>query len=59
MNNINWKATIRKIDAQMKAVGKERDKIDALLDELTSLRDNCDRAYEALWEARDALSELV
>jgi len=59
MPDINWKDTIKKIDAQMKAVGKERDKIDELIGELTDLRDNCDTAYQALWDARDALSELV
>ena len=59
MSDINWKDTIKKIDAQMKAVGKERDKIDELIGELTDLMDNCDTAYQALWHARDALSELV
>ena len=51
-----WK---RKIEKHMATVAKERDAIDSLINDLTSLKDSCDRAYDALWCARDALSELV
>jgi len=52
-------AMIRQIEKRRVAVGKERDKLDELIGELTQLRDNCQTAYDDLWHARDALSELV
>lgn len=49
----------REIAKRQGGVAKERDKLDALIAELTSLRETCDRAYDDLQSARDALSELV
>ena len=53
-------ATIEKeLVKRQTAVGKERDKLDEFIGELGDLRESCDRAWDALQEARDALSELV
>lgn len=43
----------------MKAVAKERDKLDEAIADMEQLRECCDRAWEDLQSARDALSELV
>ena len=59
MSDFNLKDVIEKVEDQMKAVGRERDKIDNLIGDLTSLRDACEEAYDALWDAREALSEIV
>jgi hypothetical protein len=53
------KGMIKAIEARMKAVAKERDKIEDMIGDLDGIRDSCDRAYYALQDARDALSELV
>ena len=53
------KRMIAAIEKRMKQVAKERDQIDELILELGSLRDSCERAHDALQDARDALSELV
>ena len=37
----------------------ERDKLDELISELQSLRDDCEEAFDALQTARDALSRLL
>ena len=47
------------IEKHMKAVGQRRDKLDSAIMELEGLRESCQTAYDALWDARDALSELV
>lgn len=59
MNTNTLKAAIKQIEKRMVAIGKERDKIDDLIGELDSLRENCRTAYDDLQSARDALSELV
>lgn len=56
---MNLKALEKQIETRQKAVAKERDRIDALLSEFDGLRESCDRAWDALQDARDALSELV
>jgi hypothetical protein len=43
----------------MDSVAAERDKIDSAIGDLRMLKDSCERAYESLRDARDALSELV
>lgn len=53
------KTAMKQIEKRMIAVGKERDKLDDLIGELDSLKDNCQTAYDDLQHARDALSELV
>jgi len=50
---------IKKIEQVMVNVAKERDKLDDLIDTATSLKEDCDNAYDAMQQARDALSELV
>lgn len=50
---------MKQIDRRKEAVGKERDKLDDLIGELQSLKEDCDEAYDALQTARDALSRLV
>ncbi len=53
-------AQIKKILAKrMKEVGAVRDRIRDNLDELESLAETCDKAYDALEQAADALSELA
>ena len=56
---MNIKSMIKEIEKRRDAIGKERDKLDNLIMELEGLRDSCDRAYDDLYAARDALSELV
>jgi chromosome segregation ATPase len=48
-----------KLAAHMKQVATARDKLDETIGELTSLREDCDEAYDCLQRARDALSEMV
>lgn len=57
--SMNIKKTIKQLDARMKAVAAERDKLDDLIDNLEGLKESCIRAHDALQDARDALSELV
>lgn len=52
-------AWMKQIDKRKEAVGKERDKLDDLIGDLQSLKEDCDEAYDALQTARDALSRLV
>jgi hypothetical protein len=49
----------KKIAACIARIGKERDKLDALLDEAESVRDSCREAVEQLESARDTLSQYV
>lgn len=57
MKNTNkW---IKQIEARMKAVAAERDKLDEAISDMESLRESCVNAYDCLQDARDALSELV
>jgi chromosome segregation ATPase len=50
---------VKQIEKRMAAVAKERDKLDDLVSELESLREDCREAYDSLQDARDALSRLV
>lgn len=47
------------IEAMRDQIGKDRDKLRELIDEAEGLVDTCDRAYEAMETAADALSELA
>jgi DNA repair ATPase RecN len=56
----------KKLQDHLATVGKERDKIDETLDELNSLKNDCEDAEESIFDAiralddaRDALSRLV
>ena len=54
---MTYKKMIREIEKRREAVGKERDKLDELIDELSALRESCDSAWHDLRSAVDALSE--
>ena len=53
------KSWIKQIEVRQAAIGKERDKIDAMIEEMSGLKECCDRAWDELQNARDSLSELV
>ena len=59
MTKSQTRKLIQRLDGRMKAVAKERDRIDALISEYDTLRENCDVAWEHLQNARDELSQLV
>lgn len=48
---------IKQIEKRRDAVGKERDKLDAMIGDLDALRATCDEAWDYLQRARDVLSE--
>ena len=48
---------VKQIEKRRDAVGKERDRLDDLIGDLTGLRESCERAWDDLQRARDALSE--
>ena len=50
---------LREIERRQNAIAKERDRLDAAISEMEELKDSCERAYEDMQNARDALSELV
>jgi hypothetical protein len=50
---------VKQIEKRMAGVAAERDKLDETISSLQDLEESCTRAYDALQEARDALSELV
>ena len=50
---------IKEIEKRMMSISNERDKLDTMIENLTALRETCEKAWENLQEARDALSELV
>jgi hypothetical protein len=50
---------IKELEKHMKAVKKERDKLDEFISDLEDLREDCDNSYDLLISARDALSEIV
>lgn len=53
------KNMLAEIKERAKAIGKERDKLRALISEWEGLADNCDTAIEHLDRAADELSQLV
>lgn len=59
MNKRKIQSIIKGIDKHMKQVAKERDALDDFIDELTSLKEDCNNAHDCLQDARDALSEMV
>lgn len=56
---MNIKACIKQLEARKIALGKERDRIRSLADELSDLEMVSQEAYESLEQAIDRLSELV
>ena len=59
MNKRKIESINKGLDKEMAKVAKCRDDLDAFIDELTSLREDCAEAYDCLQRARDALSEMV
>ena len=59
MNKRTIQSWDKKIKQRQAAVAKERDKLDQQIEELEMLRESCERAWDSLQDARDALSELV
>lgn len=60
MNKIRSVRELRTaIGIRMKALAKERDKLDELISEADQLRDNIETALADMDHARDSLSELV
>ncbi len=59
MNKRTIQSWDKKIKQRQAAVARERDKLDEQIEELEMLRESCERAWDALQDARDALSELV
>jgi hypothetical protein len=59
MNKSEITRLVKKLDSHMKAVAKERDRIDETIDQFEMLREDCINAYDCLQGARDALSEMV
>ena len=53
---IGWDKILAKRQA---GVAAERDKLDESINEMEGLRNSCERAWEDIQAARDALSELV
>jgi septal ring factor EnvC (AmiA/AmiB activator) len=53
------KSIIRGIDKHMIKIAQDRDKLDEFISDLNSLKEDCDSAYDALIDARDALSRMV
>lgn len=47
------------IDKHIAGIAKQRDALDDTINQLTDLKECCDRAHENLECARDALSELT
>mgnify|MGYP001614067656 CR=1 FL=1 len=56
---MNIKQIVKGLEKRRTAVGVERDKLRDLQSEVTDLEETCERAYDALGEAINALSELV
>jgi len=48
---------IKQLEKHRDRIGKERDSLREFLDEVESLKETCDRAYEGIQCAIDALSE--
>ena len=59
MNKRQIQALVKNLDKRMQEVAKVRDKIDDDISQFEQLREDCEKAYDSLQDARDALSELV
>lgn len=59
MTNKKVANLLKQIDERMKGVASERDKLDEMISTAEALKEDCENAYDALQDARDALSELV
>ena len=59
MDKRTVKSWLKKIEQQRAKVAKTRDGLDDAISEMEGMRDCCDRAYDDLQNARDALSEFA
>lgn len=59
MDKRSIKAMVKKIEAQKKRIGIERDKLDDLILEGAEILEHCAEAETSLDTARDALSQLL
>jgi hypothetical protein len=50
---------MKQIEKHQNQVAKDRDALDDYIAELRDLKEDCENAWDALQDARDALSELV
>ena len=53
------KAILRHIDRHKAAIGKHRDELREIIEEISSIGDDADEATELLDQATDALSRLL
>lgn len=53
---MTFKKQVALIDAHIKRIGRERDKLDETITHLQDILNDCDEALEDLQRARDALS---
>jgi enoyl reductase-like protein len=56
---VKVKSWIKTIDKRCKEMAALRDKLDNDISEMETMKESCDRAWDDLQNARDALSELV
>jgi hypothetical protein len=56
---MNYKRLDVKLQKMQDIIGRDRDKLDEIIGEYESLKDDCSEAWEDLDRARDALSRLV
>lgn len=56
---MNIKAIEKRIAKMQEDIGDERDKLDDFIAEIEELKETCEQAWDALQEARDALSQFV
>ncbi len=59
MNKSQYAKIVKNIEKHMNQIGKERDSLDDMIDQLNSLKEDCEQAWDCLQEARDALSRMV
>lgn len=59
MRKATVSAWIKEVEKHRDRVAKTRDALDAAIDEMLMMKDSCERAYDDLQAARDALSELA
>ena len=59
MTKREYQRLTAKLEKRRDAVGKERDRIRAILDDYEDLAQHCEVAYERLQETIDILSELA
>ena len=59
MNKRQLTSIQKGIEKHMAKVAKTRDQLDEFISDMQALKEDCDKAYDALIDARDALSEMV